>query len=837
MKSWFHFLGIHLSKWMWLLWPLRIIMRLVIKTQPDFSAPVLRKLSENNQVIYVLPVMHLADACALNFALSNLKCPLARFEPESTEKQKSSLLGIRQRPKLWLRRRSDYFSRILSRLLVKRKEKPDENKPIVLVPVSVFLGRRAVKGMKAFWLSFLFPDDPLSTSYQRLFAFVLHCRHVHVHFGEPVEVDAASGDELALARQLRRQILIEYYRERTNALGPSLYDFDSVSDWILKQPETKALFADAQGGPKKAQAKAAEYLKEIMANYDPGLVRVSEFLLDYLWTKLFKGIEVRNFDSVTKISKEGKVMWLPSHRSHLDYLLLSYVLTKRSLVAPHIMAGVNLNFWPMGPLFRRGGAFFTRRTFAGNRLYAHMFSQYVSFLLHHSFSLEYFQEGGRSRIGKLLQPKTGMTSICLHSLARSHDPSAFFIPVYFSYDKVMEDASYAKELAGEKKRNESVWQMVLGIKHLFSNYGKVVVSFGEPLRVGDLWQSFVSRLPENDKKDFPPLFQDLPEGIAARDSRLSRFVSFAAKRVNQEINAVAVASEGALLCSILTTARQTQIYKKDLQAQLFYLLRSFRSLAEKCGWKIETSLPIHLEHVSTEEQCEPYVKQLIQLGLQWKYFTPEENHYAMNPTKSLNVWWYRGTLFHLIAPFGMIAGMILYRQGKGPLSWRKIKADFAFLRDIWDEELYWPIRTPSDVIAEAVLANFVTLNVLQYNEQTDQLSVVPHSEKTALHFFADAIQTEREVYGIQLLTAKNLQKISGAFSKEELVRNAVKHHRAIYLRGVTREQASISKLFGNRTFDAFIKAGVFLPHENQTYVLNMASVSQIEECFDLTLWH
>lgn len=127
-------------------------------------------------------------------------------------------------------------------------------------------------------------------------------------------------------------------------------------------------------------------------NYE-GL-RVADRFLRWLWNKLYQGIDVQNADRVRKLALDGhEIVYVPCHRSHIDYLLLSYVLYHQGLVPPHIAAGINLNFWPVGGMFRRGGAFFIRRTFKGNRLYSTIFREYLAELFHRGYSVEYFIEG------------------------------------------------------------------------------------------------------------------------------------------------------------------------------------------------------------------------------------------------------------------------------------------------------------------------------------------------------------------------------------------------------------------------------------------------------------
>ncbi len=147
---------------------------------------------------------------------------------------------------------------------------------------------------------------------------------------------------------------------------------------------------------------------------------------------------------------------------------------------PHIAAGINLNFWPAGPIFRRLGAFFIRRTFKGNKLYSTVFREYLGELFSRGYSVEYFVEGGRSRTGRLLDPKTGTLSMTIQAMLRGGTRPITLIPIYIGYEHVMEVGTYAKELRGATKEKESLPQMLRGLSKL-RNLGRGYVNFGEPM--------------------------------------------------------------------------------------------------------------------------------------------------------------------------------------------------------------------------------------------------------------------------------------------------------------------------------------------------------------------
>lgn len=119
-------------------------------------------------------------------------------------------------------------------------------------------------------------------------------------------------------------------------------------------------------------------MEEIAANFSYEMIRLTDRILGFTWNRLYQGINVHNAERVRQLAHDGhELVYVPCHRSHMDYLLLSYVLYHQGLVPPHIAAGINLNFWPAGPIFRRLGAFFIRRTFKGNKLYSTVFREYL----------------------------------------------------------------------------------------------------------------------------------------------------------------------------------------------------------------------------------------------------------------------------------------------------------------------------------------------------------------------------------------------------------------------------------------------------------------------------
>jgi glycerol-3-phosphate O-acyltransferase len=897
-RAMFKIFGIHFSRWLWLFWPLRPFIR--VKESPEgLTRDKLLSRHGEADVVYVLPRLVLIDVVVLGILLRRLDLPRPRAEAAPNRFRRAGLLALRFRKGLINPYEPrEAFTEQLAALL--RSDSRARDGRIVLQPVNVFFTRSAEHTERNFLLRSLFPDDENATSLQKLVFLLIHGLSVRVHLGDrmilsrdDIERDEREGqevregrapsskatsasmapsEELVWARRIRRQLLIDFARERTSVMGPNLYDVNAIANWIFKTPETRKVF-DSEAKPARASRKALAYLEEIAARYNYTTILALEKVFDLLWTRIFKGVRVRNFEAVAEVARQGQLIWMPCHRSHLDYMLLSYVLFKKGLVTPHIAAGVNLSFWPAGPVLRRGGAFFLRRSFSGNRLYAHVFSQYVDFLMHNSFPVEFFHEGGRSRIGKTLTPKTGLLSICVSSILKRRAEHTYLIPVYFGYDKVMEDGAYAAELGGMKKQKESVWQLLRSIRFLFSNYGRVDVSFGTPIHFGEAWKDFFSQAGNPDVVGppgsgagagsstlLPSSLSAAPDALESRDPRVQAFVRALARRVNQGINSTAVASGSALLTSALCAQSEAQVPRVLLSERVGMLHGIVAHLGRDLGWTVSPSSvgegeitgslpnggegarePVRLAPMAGGPSLDAIVEEILATGIQWQFMIerPGEDDalLARNPAKELNLWWYRGTIFHVLAIAGLVATLLLEARERGEamprLAW--LEAKLQAIRAVWDDELYWPDSTSSGALVLAALRVFGELGLATHDAWEVRV-VESESAFATLRFLTDLVRPERELYTLQLATALALMESRGRFSRDELLRKAYDAHRSAFLRGVASHPAHLSRVFASRTFDALYKSGLFVPRDNQQLAVAYTELVSVAEFFNTAAW-
>lgn len=452
-------------------------------------------------------------------------------------------------------------SEALARLLQAHRDDPGLE--VQLVPVSIFVGRAPERSNG--WFSVLFSENwTLVGRSRRLLAILLNGRDTRVQFAVPVSVREVVAEDLPperTVRKLSRVLRTHFNRIREAVIGPDLSTRRLLIDKVLSSEPVKQAIADTarreNGKPEDAWKKAQAYAYEIAADYSHPVVRSASFLLTTVWNRIYRGVLVHHLDKLKQAAPGYEVVYVPSHRSHMDYLLVSYLLYTHGIVPPHIFAGVNLNLPVVGSLLRKGGAFFARRSFRGNALYSAVFREYMAQLVAGGFSIEYFIEGGRSRTGRLLPPKGGSLAMTVRAYLRQPTRPVLFQPVYIGYEKIMEGRSYLDELSGKPKEKESIWQVLTGIPRVLrDNYGQVVVNFGEPIRLGDV---LAEHAPDWDGA--PVSDEDKPQWLANTIDAL-------ADGIQVNVNRAADVNPINLLALALLSTPKHAMGEADLLAQI-----------------------------------------------------------------------------------------------------------------------------------------------------------------------------------------------------------------------------------------------------------------------------
>jgi glycerol-3-phosphate O-acyltransferase len=395
-------------------------------------------------------------------------------------------------------------------------------RPIWLVPLLMFYRTRPVSALSAP----LVGSDPRASLARKLWKLVLNPEKVLVEVSEPINlqrflIKAGREDKTAGAQAmvLRHRLLGQITRHRQSITGPILKPAEEIKQHLLTNERLRAFMSSwarrRNMSIPQVQREALQYVEEIAARPNPFMVKLGMGAVRWMLDNMFEGLDFNpdGFNAVRRASRNGPLILIPCHKSHVDYLVISYLMQRNNLPCPHTFAGANLAFWPMGPIFRRVGAFFVRRSFTGAVFYAKVFSEYIHMLLEQGFNIEVFIEGTRSRNGKLLLPKSGMLSILLNAIQNGACRHVTFVPIYIGYDRVPEIGAYVQEVEGGSKEPESFWQMIRARKMLKKRFGKIYIKFCEPIALKDLENEYGSPVVDMRAKDIRTLTRDLGDRV------------------------------------------------------------------------------------------------------------------------------------------------------------------------------------------------------------------------------------------------------------------------------------------------------------------------------------
>ena len=370
------------------------------------------------------------------------------------------------------------------------------------------------------------------------------------------------------------------------------------------------------------------------------MIRFGDRILTRIWNKIYNGISVGHSERIRELAANGhEIIYVPCHRSHMDYMLLTYVIYHEGMVTPHIAAGINLNFWPAGPIFRRSGAFFLRRSFAGNKLYTAVFREYLELLFNKGYSVKYYPEGGRSRTGRLIPPKTGMLAMTMQAILKGVQRPVSIVPVYIGYENVMEVKSYLSELKGSSKKKESNLQVFSAIRKL-KNYGHGYVNFGEPIHLNQFLEQGV-----------PDWRQTLPADPEKKPGWLTPLVNDLAHEVMLRINSNAAINGMALISLCLLSSKTRTMSEKELVRAM----DSYLSLLRSAPFSDDATIPDISARKMLEETLALKRFDISQDGF-GTMIAPQED-------SAVFLTYYRNNILHLFALPGIIMSSVFARPG------------------------------------------------------------------------------------------------------------------------------------------------------------------------------
>ncbi|WP_163558591.1 glycerol-3-phosphate 1-O-acyltransferase PlsB [Halomonas sp. NO4] len=613
--------------------PLRALLKRLLSgwvsvrhLEPD---PASLALDPQALTLYVLPRPALSDALLLECLCRRHGLPAATGRHRVAGQRLPATLAL-PRPRRRYRRHA------LHDAVALLAAHPDRE--IQLVPVSIFWGRAPGKRF-GLWRLLAADSWPLTGRLRRALSVLVNGRSVEVHLGAPLrlrELLDERGPAVA-ERKAARLLRVHFRRMRTRVLGPDLSHRRTLIQGLVASSRVRQAIAeqaDIEGRPRARLARRARrYGHEIASNMTYPVLRFLDGMLRRLWNRLYDGVDVRGLERVKALAGDHTLVYVPCHRSHIDYLLLSYVLYRDGLMPPHVAAGRNLDMPLIGPLLRRGGAFFLRRSFRGNPLYTAVFTEYLHRLLAAGHPLEYFMEGGRSRSGRMLTPRPGMLAMTLrsfHRLATDDERHRLaFVPVYIGYERILEGGSYQRELRGAGKRRETPLTLLRVLGRLRQPFGRVAVNIGEPLVLGPFLDA---RVPGWRESEATP-----------RAAWLATALPRLGRELAQRINAAAALNPVNLVALVLLATPHHAIEESLMARQLALLA----ALQRRCPGGVDASLPAG--------EPRDWIAHTLALGMIRRRAHALGDILVATPEQTELLAWYRNNVLHLFAAAGLVA--------------------------------------------------------------------------------------------------------------------------------------------------------------------------------------
>ena len=628
-------------------------------------------------------------------------------------------------------------------LLEIQKEQP---LPIFLVPQMV-MEKESLREEKGL-LDLFFGDSEHPGRLRKLALFFFRGTKAVVEAAEPLNLQDVLNDPAnekylleEVAQNVRRELINRIDRSRRVITGPVIKSMEEFMELTLTDPGLNNIMehmAEAENQKiSKIKKKAQSYFLEIASDYNALLTHMADKTLTWVWQNIFEGISLdeAGIERIRRASPHGTLIYVPCHKSHIDYLMLNYIIYQNNLHPPRIAAGKNLAFWPVGTIFRKLGAFFIRRRFHGAKLYAEVFATYLKTLIKEGFNIEFFIEGGRSRTGKLVLPQLGLLNMILRAYQEGVTQDLIFIPSFIGYDQVIEEKAYLTELKGSQKKAES-WRQLFHIRKLLKKrYGRVYLRFSEPI--------FFSEYLRRHQLDNRQLSEEERRTIG-------RDLAF---NIIQKINEVSVVTPFSLVCAALLTYPRKGVYRQEL-LEIINVFNDF--LAER-----QTHLAETLTHLPQA------VEEALALCEARKLVTPIEKEeeladelglgaYSIDESKRLVLEYYKDNIIHFFIPVSLVAMSILATQGV-EFTGNQILVDYRFLKDLFKYEFVY-----DDLGSEANVARMLkyfskrgVIGIIDRDADTYLLSASGFKE---LSYFANLLHNYLESYWITLRSIKYLKK-------------------------------------------------------------------------------
>ena len=490
---------------------------------------------------------------------------------------------------------------------------------------------------------------------------------------EPATVAALRGrwgGTGSFAQFVSRQARLALDRSERALLGYRYKVPKEVTDAIEDSPHFRAEVAQlaARLGltEQEAMGRAEADLDSLVASMSPIAVDLLSSTLRPLHAHAWDvQVDTAGLDRLRELNREHALVFLPSHRSYADPLLLADVLAEHDFPRNHVLGGDNLRFWPIGALAKRAGVVFIRRSFGDDEIYKLTLREYLGFLLAKRFNLEWYMEGGRSRTGKLRPPRYGLLAYVAEAVARGRAEDACLVPVAITYDQLREVSAMAAEQAGAAKKAEGLGWLAAYARGQLARIGTVHVRFAEPV---SLRAALPPGGPVGDKDAWRLALQKVAFEVAVR------------------INRVTPVTATALVTLALLGVRDRALTLGQVRG----VLEPLR------GYLAERGLPYSREILDTDAGVQRVLGALSQQNVVTIYAGGQEPVYAIERGQHLVAAFYRNSAIHHFLDRA-VAELVL-------LSAPADRWDEAMrLRDQLKFEFFFPDKTAYRAVLQAEL--------------------------------------------------------------------------------------------------------------------------------------
>ncbi|MCD2110215.1 glycerol-3-phosphate 1-O-acyltransferase [Rhodococcus rhodochrous] len=504
---------------------------------------------------------------------------------------------------------------------------------------------------------------------------------------DALRVEGSDGDDGALARYVTRRAVVALERAERAVIGDRYKVPRLVAAQIMDSPIFRRRLDEiaAEHGLSRAEveARARSSLDELVA--------VQSRLVTDLFTQAMRPLhssawtvhaDEAGLRALRESNRRYSLVFLPSHRSYADAFVLGDILAANDFPGNHIMGGANLTFWPIGPVARRTGTVFIRRSFADDDVYKAALEEYFAFLLSKRFNLEWYFEGGRTRTGKLRVPRYGLLSYVANAIRGGRVEDAMLVPVSITYEGLAEVAAVAAEQTGATKKPEGLGWLVRYARNQRKRAGNVYVRFGDPVSMRELLVA------GGDPDLTAPALAADPSAAPTDSEEIRALRRKALQKVAFEvavgINCNTPVTVNCLVTLALLGVRDRSLTLEEVRA----VIAPVRRYLDRRG------VPQGGLHIlDVEGGLEDVLSSLSHAGVVTTYAGGEEPVYSIQPGQHLVAAFYRNSGVHWFVNRSIMELAILYAHanpGDDParVAWEEVKN----LRDLLKFEFFFPDR-------------------------------------------------------------------------------------------------------------------------------------------------